>query len=1281
MPHINVETRGRLLVALVATCNRPQLLARRSLPSIANQTRRPQLVIVADDSIDAHRARNQKTVAEFSARYGMRALYVVNRRTRGAGGCWNCGALLALQHANPTDAYLAILDDDDEWLPQHLQNADDALSARRADFLLAAHLRCESKGNRTTRVPPQQLISSAFLVGNPGVIGSTMIIRLSTFMRAGMFDEALPACTDRDLCIRLSALSDVRYRRLCAVSTHHHADDTRVRISNPGGKTKLDGLSKFADKYRGWMNEAEQRACDLRAERLFGWREVHRIKPRVNPNGASTLTARADKTVDASTLNDASTLTARADKAIDASTLNDASTLTARADKTVAASSNRALARATNQSPDQVALIIGVIVDPCRPNHRLFDDILRLSKDKRLSSVEVAVVSCTGAQVGAYRCAVAQWRNIGLRMYAVDNALVNAAVDALGLPPMRAAMRCIGINRMVLQYAVAGIGVGHRAPLYWILDGDTRLHGLTIQNQKPIRFAPKYVDEMLRLRASGCDVAVGGVNGAAPLPRAMSVRTQLVDLMHFCMRVVKPPRQRCYPVQTIANAARHKIHAEYYHDCGAHPHLEQPIGLLPLAANCSYRRLIKRLPQLLEAVLRGDAVTRPLVNDAVAVAATSTSTSASMFHRGGNTLIFNCEILRQCPNGLLNDGFADMRRQDEIWRVFGQAAFGWSVVGGNFPVTQVRADEPPQAPDVRRMEKDIVGHAVSGALRRAVVDKQFNDVDSLVQFLLHDATDLHASMRQLADERAALLHASCWRIAGIANTIRRIITDQSNSLNDIARDDALAALHKLERRFLRAPARIAHVNHFAHRRGLRRAIANFPAFCKRFQQWSLPPQRTSRLWQWVSIERQKNAAQLLNTLLGFDAKLTFLGRGGEGAVFTNHRTVYKVLHNWYSRTRAADIPHADFFCRALHGKASQWNPTRDALYPVIKHRRSGGDLIAAMPYERTTPYRGGCGVGMVALLSALRRRGVVVWDINLNNLRQKNHQVRLVDYGCQIHPLTERDFDLSVRKAWLCFRYADRKNLRALLTRSLTTVAMPQLTGYVRMRKAAEQYAARFRVADDAIDAIIARAPNRVLDYGCGGGRDAIRMARTGITVDAHDPNLSTKAKRRLTAAKVQCLTQNQLDNVAPYDAILVRHVLCEIRSDRELHETLRTLRRLIAKRGNVVITACDMDRIVKQKLYAINQTPRNADCTAKFLYRKQIRINGATRQHVHRPQRVLEKLFAAAGFEVASRKKFAELDLQTMQPCGGALQWTLIPRHRTENANTMHLPISTPLP
>ena len=107
--------------AIVATHNRPRLLANRALESIARQSRPPDYMVVVDDSDPKARRINEQIVADFRAA-STRTVYLEKYRTPGAAGAWNT-ALSWLQGAEPS-ALVAILDDDDAWAPTYLESCE-----------------------------------------------------------------------------------------------------------------------------------------------------------------------------------------------------------------------------------------------------------------------------------------------------------------------------------------------------------------------------------------------------------------------------------------------------------------------------------------------------------------------------------------------------------------------------------------------------------------------------------------------------------------------------------------------------------------------------------------------------------------------------------------------------------------------------------------------------------------------------------------------------------------------------------------------------------------------------------------------------------------------------------------------------------------------------------------------------------------------------------------------------------------------------------------------------
>ena len=89
-PAPNAQARDPVRV-LVATANRGELLARRALPSIAAQSRRPDLAVVVDDSDNDAGAEESERIVEEWRPPGIKTGSLPQPPARGASGAWYSG--------------------------------------------------------------------------------------------------------------------------------------------------------------------------------------------------------------------------------------------------------------------------------------------------------------------------------------------------------------------------------------------------------------------------------------------------------------------------------------------------------------------------------------------------------------------------------------------------------------------------------------------------------------------------------------------------------------------------------------------------------------------------------------------------------------------------------------------------------------------------------------------------------------------------------------------------------------------------------------------------------------------------------------------------------------------------------------------------------------------------------------------------------------------------------------------------------------------------------------
>ena len=269
---MSVVTSQPAIAVVIATCDRENLLAERALPAVVGQSYTPDYLVVVDDSQPENRPRNREIVRSAECG-GTRVTYLENSRTQGASGSWNTA--LKFLHASagePSNLFVAILDDDDSWAPDYLQRCFDQICERNLDMVAADIHRIEANSEEALlTTAPETLCAAEFLTSNPGIQGSNLFVRLSVLLSAGGFDEELRSTTDRDLCIRIADLGTVNYERLAVPLVQHFAESGRKRLSIRGSEPKLEGLTSFWKKYAGRMTMPQQQAFNRRARNLFGW--------------------------------------------------------------------------------------------------------------------------------------------------------------------------------------------------------------------------------------------------------------------------------------------------------------------------------------------------------------------------------------------------------------------------------------------------------------------------------------------------------------------------------------------------------------------------------------------------------------------------------------------------------------------------------------------------------------------------------------------------------------------------------------------------------------------------------------------------------------------------------------------------------------------------------------------------------------------------------------------------------------------------------------------------
>lgn len=261
----NSTTKGtrRPLVVLIAATDRSHLHLSRTIPSLLRQTKSWDALVVVDDStVSAVKIRSNFESAKLT---GLNL--IANRRVKGAAGAWNSG--LEFIRTNYGEAWVAILDDDDEWTADHLESCHAKISDG-VDAVIGGIFTLVDELPVSTPMHDEFCLGS-FLHHNPGWQGSNTFVRLSSLERAGCFDEGLACTHDRDLAIRLLALEGFAHVRTGVATVKYHIGTNEPAYTRRLNPVKLTGLRTFWLKHRSRMTKEQEADFFAHTVSLFGF--------------------------------------------------------------------------------------------------------------------------------------------------------------------------------------------------------------------------------------------------------------------------------------------------------------------------------------------------------------------------------------------------------------------------------------------------------------------------------------------------------------------------------------------------------------------------------------------------------------------------------------------------------------------------------------------------------------------------------------------------------------------------------------------------------------------------------------------------------------------------------------------------------------------------------------------------------------------------------------------------------------------------------------------------
>jgi hypothetical protein len=261
----SISPQEKTVVTLIATKPRLDSLANVALPSIAGQNMATSVVYIVADSRAFTILERDNLSDQFPS---LNLQFLQNGNCPGAAGTWNTG-LLEIEKRE-SNCYIAILDDDDIWDPEHLETCYFTAARNEWPDVVISGLRMLKNEIEITRPVIEKVFVDDFLVGNPGWQGSNTFVHINAFRRAGYFTDGLQSSNDRDLAIRLLSLPDIRVAFTKQFTSSWRLDAEPDCLSRRRGPEKIAGLQQFIQLHGSKMSQSQFRQFADRCLALFG---------------------------------------------------------------------------------------------------------------------------------------------------------------------------------------------------------------------------------------------------------------------------------------------------------------------------------------------------------------------------------------------------------------------------------------------------------------------------------------------------------------------------------------------------------------------------------------------------------------------------------------------------------------------------------------------------------------------------------------------------------------------------------------------------------------------------------------------------------------------------------------------------------------------------------------------------------------------------------------------------------------------------------------------------
>jgi glycosyltransferase involved in cell wall biosynthesis len=225
---------------VIPTLCRPTL--ERAVASAAGQRERPNEIIVVANGNEALAAARIRRLSEMAGEVPIRAVSLPPYS--GPSICRNVGAWQSVS------AYVAFLDDDDEFAPTYLAMMQQRIDSARPHVVYGAKVWRNPDGSvrkekRLGGFPRERLFEAMYRQENPGAGGQNVVVDREKFFDLGGFPVDLPSGEDRAFAMAaLNAGLDVDYVEGAEVWCHD-PEGYRAKLRSDKWATDLKLIHKY----------------------------------------------------------------------------------------------------------------------------------------------------------------------------------------------------------------------------------------------------------------------------------------------------------------------------------------------------------------------------------------------------------------------------------------------------------------------------------------------------------------------------------------------------------------------------------------------------------------------------------------------------------------------------------------------------------------------------------------------------------------------------------------------------------------------------------------------------------------------------------------------------------------------------------------------------------------------------------------------------------------------------------------------------------------------------